>query len=580
MSGADIIAFIILAAIVIAVLAYLLHWLYRRSSKDVSFVRTGLGGEKVVMGGGAFVLPIVHEVTDVSMNTLRLAVMRAREQSLITKDRLRIELTVEFHVRVTPKAESIAAAARTLGHRTMNPESLKDLVQGRFVDAMGAVAAQMTMEHIHEHRAEFIKSIRDHVGHTLTQDGLELETVSLTSLDQADMKLFNPSNAFDAEGLTKLTETIESRKKKRNDIEQDTMIAVRKKNLEAEQLALAIQRDSEYARLEQEREVAFRRAQQRAEIAREKAERDRDMEEAQIRAAEEVEKARIAQERAIDAERIAREQELERLEIERQMARQIEEQESAIAVAMKSKEQSQAQAAAEEARAEMVTATERVATRRDTEIAERRKLIELVAAAQEAEREAIKLRTAAEAEKQAAKDRADADRLAVAALEERFAVESEGKRKLNEAENLRSDASRRSALHQRLVDNLPAIIRESVKPMERIDSIKILQVDGLPGFSGAPGGGGTVAGAVDGGGSGGRPQAANLAESVVNSALQYRAQAPFLDTLLKEIGVSPHSINVNGLSALSTTQYTPPADDKGDDKKADRKGGRAGEPKP
>jgi uncharacterized membrane protein YqiK len=51
MNGGDIIAIVILAAIVIAVLAYLLHWLYRRSSKDVSFVRTGLGGEKVVMGG-------------------------------------------------------------------------------------------------------------------------------------------------------------------------------------------------------------------------------------------------------------------------------------------------------------------------------------------------------------------------------------------------------------------------------------------------------------------------------------------------------------------------------------------------
>ncbi|KAB2874822.1 MAG: flotillin family protein [Bauldia sp.] len=579
MTGADIIAFIILAAIVIAVLAYLLHWLYRRSSKDVSFVRTGLGGEKVVMGGGAFVLPIVHEVTDVSMNTLRLEVQRARERSLITKDRLRIELTIEFYVRVTPKPASVAAAARTLGHRTMNPESLKDLVQGRFVDAMGAVTAQMTMEHIHEHRADFIRDIRGLVADTLTQDGLELETASLTSLDQADMKLFNPSNAFDAEGLTKLTETIESRKKKRNDIEQDTMIAMRKKNLEAEMLALDIQRDSEYARLEQEREVTFRRSQQRMEIARQKAEREREMEEAQIRAAEEVEKARIAQERAIDAERVAREQELERLEIERQRMRQIEEQESAISIATKSKEQSQAQAAAEEARAEMIAALERVATRRETEVAERRKLIELVAASQEAERDAIKLKTLAEAEKQAAKDRADADRLAVAALEERFAVESEGKRKLNEAENLRSDASRRSALHQRLVENLPAIIRESVKPMEKIDSIRILQVDGLPGFSGAAGGSGIVAGAGDGGAGGDKPHAANLAEAVVNSALQYRAQAPFLDTLLKEIGMSPHSINLNGLSGLSTTEYTPATEEKkaADEKK---KGGRTSDQKP
>ena len=218
MNGANLIAIIILAAIVIAVLAYLLHWLYRHSTKDVSFVRTGFRGEKVIMGGGSIILPIVHDLTEVNMNTLRLEVHRSREKSLITKDRMRIELEVEFYVRVVPTIEAVATAARTLGNRTMNPESLRDLIQGRFVDAMGAVTASMAMEEIHEKRSEFIKRIKEEVADSLTLNGMELETVSLTSLDQADIKLFNPSNAFDAEGLTRLTEEIENRKKKRNDI--------------------------------------------------------------------------------------------------------------------------------------------------------------------------------------------------------------------------------------------------------------------------------------------------------------------------------------------------------------------------
>ena len=272
MNGADIIAIVILAAIVIAIAVYLLHWLYRHSSKDLSFVRTGLGGERVVMGGGALVLPIVHDITEVSMNTLRIDVRRAGERSLITRNRMRIEVSVEFFVRVIPSAEAVAAAARTLGNRTLNPESLKDLVQGRFVDAMGSVAARMAMEEIHENRSDYIKGVKALVADSLTANGLELEAVSLTSLDQTDMKLFNPSNAFDAEGLTRLTEEIETRKKKRNDIEQDTMIAIRKKNLESEKLALTIDKESEYARLEQESEVAMRRAQQRAEISLEKTE--------------------------------------------------------------------------------------------------------------------------------------------------------------------------------------------------------------------------------------------------------------------------------------------------------------------
>jgi len=549
-NGADIIAVIILAAIVIAVAVYLLHWLYRRSSKDVSFVRTGFGGEKVVIGGGAFVLPIVHDVTEVSMNTLRLEVRRAQERSLITQDRMRVEVTVEFFVRVLPSPEAVAAAARTLGHRTMNPESLKDLVQGRFIDAMSLVAAKMTMEEMHEQRGAYIAGVKEQVADTLTQNGLELEVASLTGFDQTDMKLFNPSNAFDAEGLTQLTEQIESRKKKRNDIEQDTMIEIRNKNLEAEKLALAIDRDSEYSRLEQEREIATRRALQRAQIATEQAERERDTEQVRISAREDVEQARIRQEGALEAARIERERETERLEIIRHKLLEIEEQERAIAIAQKSQEQSQAQAEAEEARAKMVEAQERVALVRERESSERRKLVELIAAQQEAERESIKVTQAAAAEKQAAVDKADAERAAAEAARFRYEVEAEGHRQLNEAENLRSDASRRSGLYRKLLENLPDIIRESVKPIEKIDSIRIMQVEGLPGFSGLRDGGDHPGGddGTEPGGGGGRGvlSGSNLADSAVSAALRYRAQAPFVDDLLRQVGLSPDALSNPG----------------------------------
>ena len=61
MSGAtsgSIIATLVVLAITIAIVVYLMNWLYRRSSKETAFVRTGLGGEKVVMNAGAFVLPM------------------------------------------------------------------------------------------------------------------------------------------------------------------------------------------------------------------------------------------------------------------------------------------------------------------------------------------------------------------------------------------------------------------------------------------------------------------------------------------------------------------------------------------
>lgn len=545
MNGADVIAIIILAAIVIAVAAYLLHWLYRRSTKDVSFVRTGFGGEKVIMGGGALVLPILHDITEVNMNTLRLEVIRAREKSLITKDRMRVELTVEFYVRVSPTVDAVATAARSLGNRTMNAEQLKDLVQGRFVDAMGGAAAKMTLEHIHENRQSFVREVKQEVAESLALDGLELESVSLTSLDQTDIKLFDPSNTFDAEGLTRLTEQIESRKKKRNDIEKDTAVAMRAKNLEAEKRSLEIARDSEYARLAHEAEVSIERAQKKAQIASENAQRERAIEDVKLQEREAVERTRISMEGA-----------LETLEIKRREAIALDEQAREIAISLKSKERSEAQAAAENARAAMVEAQERVQTIRDTEIANRQKVIELIEAERMAEAEATRMRILAEAEKAAAQDRADADRITVSALEERLRVESEGKEKLNVAENLRSDASRKSALHKALVENLPEIIRESVKPMERIEGIKILHVEGLPGFSANAGSSSVSDGLqVDGGGRDG-----NLAEQVVSSALRYRSQAPFVDTLLSEIGLSGDTVHrAHTLQDLSKVVYSEPS---------------------
>ena len=558
MNGADIIAVIILLAIVIAVVVYLLHWLYRHSSKDLSFVRTGLGGERVVMGGGALVLPIVHDITEVSMNTLRIEVRRANDKALITKNRMRIEVTVEFFVRVMPTAAAVAAAARTLGTRTMDSEKLRDLVQGRFVDAMGAVAARMTMEEIHENRGAYIKGVRELVAPTLTETGLELETASLTSVDQADMKVFNPSNAFDAEGLTRLTEEIESRKKKRNDIEQDTRIAIQTKNLDAEKRALELEKESEYARLHQEREVAVRRAQQRAEIAMEKTDREQEIEQSQIQMREQVDRARILQERAVESERVKRDEEIHRLEIQSRRTLELEEQDRIIAVAERSKAQSMAQKAAEEARAEQVQATEQVHTVRERAVAERSKVIELIQASQAAERDAIKLVTAAGAELKAAGDRAKARITTAEAEKVRYETEAQGRRQINEAENLRSDASRRSAIQEELVRTLPAIIRESVKPMEAIESIRILQVDGLPGLSG----GSTASGAApqgDDDGGDGASRGGSLADNAVNSALRYRAQVPFVDGLLREIGMSSNAVTqTGGLQVFPIGSEPPP----------------------
>ncbi len=547
------------------ILGMILARLYKRATKEVSFVRTGFRGEKVIMNGGALVLPVLHEIIPVNMNTLRLEVRRANEQALITRDRMRADVTAEFYVRVKPTADAIANAAQTLGLKTMNPKELKELVEGKFVDALRSVAAEMAMEELHEKRVDFVQKVQHVVSEDLLKNGLELESVSLTGLDQTAFEHFNPQNAFDAEGLTKLTQAIESRRKIRNDIEQETDLAIKSKNLEAERTKLQISREEEYARLEQEREVSIRRASQMAEIAREQAEKKREAEEAQIAAQREIDLKRIMSERDIDNEtiqkdravremEIAKQRAVEQAEIERQKAVELAAQEKSIAVAEKSRAESEAKAEADKARALAVRQEEGVITVRQTEQAERAKQVELIQARQQAEKDAIQLVVAAEAEKKAAEDQAEALRVAAQGQADKerltakgqadaellladakarsYAVEADGKQAINAAANTLSAEQIAMQVRLALIEHLPNIIAQSVKPMEQISDIKILQVNGM-----GTQGGGSAEGVVNDAGNG------SLADQVVNSALRYRAQAPILDSLLSEIGLKAGDIN-------------------------------------
>jgi uncharacterized membrane protein YqiK len=173
--------------------------------------------------------------------------------------------------------------------------------------------------------------------------------------------------------------------------------------------------------------------------------------------------------------------------------------ESAIEIHRKSREQSAAQADAEAARAQAVEAEERVKTVREAEAARRRRQVEVLIAEKEAEEV----------------------RIAAAAEQVRAAVEAEAQRLLNEAENVLSDASRASLYRRRLLERIEGIVRESVKPMEKIEGIRILQVDGL-----------------NGSGGGGR----SPSDEVIESALRYRVQAPLIDQVLAEIGIEGGSL--------------------------------------
>ena len=518
--------------------------LYKRATKELAFVRTGFGGEHVVINGGAIILPVVHGTIEVNMNTLRLEVRRTNEQALITKDRMRVDVTAEFYVRVQPSRESIANAAQTLGAKTMEPNALKELVEGKFVDALRAVAAGMKMEELHEQRVDFVSRVQTAVSEDLLKNGLELESVSLTGLDQTNREYFNPDNVFDAEGLTIMTRQIEERKKIRNDIEQETQVQIAQKNLDAQSTRYSIEREQEAVRLENERQTEEARAQQGLQISKARETARQQTRAAEIATEQAISTADITAKQNVQKAQITSEQTIKAEQIQADQAVELSSQESKIAIAKKSEETSLADAAAAEARAKAVEAEERIVTARQTEIAQREKTIELIEASKQAEQQAVGITVAAEAERKAAENRAEAIKTVASgeaeatiiranAAAKTYEVDAEGQSKLNAAANSISPEQREMQVKLRLIETMPSIIAESVKPLESIDGIKIVQMNGSPfGATGAAGENGN---------------AGNGASSIANAALQYRGQAPLIDALLSEIGLNGGSLD--GLTA-------------------------------
>ncbi|MVO15666.1 flotillin family protein [Parasedimentitalea huanghaiensis] len=534
-SVASVLAFLILMGLV-------LGRLYRRSTREVSLVKTGAGGKRVIMDGGTIVVPLLHEVSPVNMKTLRLEVQRNGDAALITQDRMRVDVGVEFYVSVNATEEGIARAAQTLGDRTFDVNQLRELIEGKLIDGLRAVAAQMTMDGLHEKRADFVQEVQNAVSEDLLKNGLSLESVSLTALDQTPFEALDENNAFNAVGMRKLAEVIAKSKKERAQIDADAQVAVRRAHMEAERERLGIEQDEKQAEIEQIKQVEQMRAAQEAEIAQRREQSEQEKEHARIAREESIRSADIERERKIREAEISKERELEVAEQDRQ-----------VIVAQKSEEESRARASADLARAEATKATEAVTTAREVAEAERQKQIVLIEATQEAERQATAIRLSALAEKDAASDRADARReeaqaeadalnIRAEAKKNDMLAEAEGKRAIVEADNVLSGEQIRMRVDLARIEAMPTIIAEMVKPAEKIDSIKIHQVGGI-------GGNGTAASGGSGGGDGDKPVVNQALDSIMGMAVQM----PALKKLGEELGLSME----DGVSGLANGALSP-----------------------
>ena len=509
---------IVIVVVALAILIAFLQRFYRKATRETALIRTGFGGQKVVMDGGCIVMPFLHRVEEINMRAMPLEVARSGNASLMTEDRLRLDVEMEFNLRVLPTPQDVATVAQAVGSRSLRTEGLHELLDGRLVGAMQAVVATKTMDQLHENRGEFVHEVESLLADNLEQNGLRLESASLTRFDQASLASLDENNAFNAVGMRRLAEIISANRKQRASIEADADVSVRQTQLDSLKRKLEIERE------QQEAEIA-----QRQTVEETRAASDAAQEAARQHARQEAERARIDAERQTRLAEIQRDLRLRQEESEALLAAETTKIDSQIALSLKRAEEFEAEAETELRRIGIVSAQEKVQREKEKLAAERDAATALLRAKRDSDisdevtkSEVKTLLDKVQAEAKATSVKAEARR-------NELKAEAEGKAALAEAENAVSDQVLHTRLEQHRIDRMPAIIEQMVKPAEKIDSIRINQVTGL-------GAGGKSGGDDHGGGGGGG--ASSPFNQAVEGVLNMAVQLPAMQKLGKQLGVN------------------------------------------
>lgn len=377
---------------VVGLVAWLVKSFYIRPSANQAFVITGLGGRRVLIDSGMFFFPIVQQLVPVSLETMKLEVERLNTDALITKDNLRVDVRGEFYIKVMPNQNDVISAARSLGAKSVNASSVSALVFEKLVSALRSVAATKDLVEIHSQRDAFASGVQNLVLADLEQNGLTLESVTISRFDQTSQEMLSDSNIFDAQGKRKVTEITQAALVERNRLEQEAKRDTTLKNVAMRKEMIQLEREQAEAEAEQESLTA----QARAARSRE-ADTYRIEQEQQVRAAEigqdEALKARAAER---DRELVLRDQALQQTEIKRQEAIALSERRKEMAIAEAEREQAAAEQASLAAQAEREAAREEIATVRKLAEARRAAETKLIAAKQQIEEDRYREQTEAE----------------------------------------------------------------------------------------------------------------------------------------------------------------------------------------
>ncbi len=238
--------------------------MYKKVSQGKVLIRTGQGGVKVFFNAG-LVIPILHkqEVMDISVK--KLDIERMGREGLICKDNMRADIKVAFFVRVNKSVDDIINVAQTIGtDRASSHETLTDLFESKFSEALKTVGKKFDFIELYEARREFREEIINIIGTDL--NGYVLDDCAIDYLEQTRVELLDRENILDAEGIKKITELTAVQNIKANQIRRDEERTIKKQDVETREAILELERQLKEKEESQRREIENIKAREQAEI--------------------------------------------------------------------------------------------------------------------------------------------------------------------------------------------------------------------------------------------------------------------------------------------------------------------------
>ncbi len=394
--------------------------LYHRVPADIALVRTGMGGKKTILDGGIIVIPTVHAVIYVFCGTMKFVVVREGKNALLTQDNLRADITAEFFLRVHKNEDDVTKAAASLGEKAMIPDQILATLEEKLESALREVAVSNTLHNLNSNRQAVIESVSRHVADALPDNGLSLETMTISRLDQTPpTQLRDADNIFDAQGKRTITEITTAQQVASTQLQLDAKRKTQEMQVETQRRLYELEIARASAEATQQQQIQIAQAQAKQEAQTRAAELERLAQLALVAKDQAVQLAEVSRSQAVDIANQQREQATTAAQIEKDKSIALSQRQSAIEVA--ERETARAKAEAERLTAEALRMKEEqgVQTVRTTAEAERNKQIAVIAAEAEAQKsrlaqqvqadlKAYSITKEAQAELEAAQNRANA----------------------------------------------------------------------------------------------------------------------------------------------------------------------------